>query len=86
MSDLQAVLDSAVAQGDVPFAIGLLGDPSGTRWHGAAGLAAPGRSAPGRAAAPDTVLRLFSMTKAIGAVAATAGGRAGARTRHGHRP
>ena len=65
MSDLQAVLDSAVAQGDVPFAIGLLGDPSGTRWQGAAGLAAPGR-----AAAPDTVLRLFSMTKAIGAVAA----------------
>ena len=49
----------------MPFAIGLVAGPGGTLWQGAAGEAAPGVPA-----APDTVLRLFSMTKAVGAVAA----------------
>ncbi len=65
MPDPQASLDAAVARGDVPFAVALAGDAAGTWFEGAAGEAAPGL-----AAAPDTVLRLFSMTKAVGAVAA----------------
>lgn len=65
MDDPHAILDQVVARGDVPFAIGLVAGPDGLLWGGAAGEAAPGV-----AAAPDTVLRLFSMTKAIGAVAA----------------
>ncbi len=65
MPSPQQVLDAAVAAGDVPFAVGLVGDAGGTRWQGAAGEAAPGLRA-----GADTVLRLFSMTKAVGAVAA----------------
>jgi len=65
MTDPQAILDRAVARGDVPFAIGLVAGPGGALWQGAAGEAAPGVPA-----APDSVLRLFSMTKAVGAVAA----------------
>ena len=42
------------------------GDADGVRYSGATGEAAPGR-----AAGEDTVFRIFSMTKAIGAVAAT---------------
>ena len=61
----QAILDRAVAAGDVPFAIGLVADGDGRVAAFAAGEAAPGVPA-----APDTVLRLFSMTKAVGAVAA----------------
>lgn len=62
---MQAVLDEAVAAGDVPFAVGMVGVADGLRWQGAAGAAAPGRGAE-----PDTVFRIFSMTKAIGATAA----------------
>ena len=62
---MQAVLDEAVAAGDLPFAVGMVGTAEGVRWQGAAGAAAPGR-----AAGPDTVFRIFSMTKAIGATAA----------------
>lgn len=61
----QEVLDAAAAGGGVPFAVGLAAGAAGTRFEGAAGAAAPGL-----AAAPDTVLRLFSLTKAVGAVAA----------------
>ena len=49
----------------MPFAIGLVAGPAGTLWQGAAGEARPGVPA-----GPDSVLRLFSMTKAVGAVAA----------------
>lgn len=65
MSGLQEVLDRAVTSGDVPFAVGMIGTAGGVHWQGTAGEAAPGRTA-----APDTVLRIFSMTKAIGATAA----------------
>ncbi len=64
-AQLQAVLDTAVADEDVPFAVGLTGTSAGTTWTGAAGEAAPGR-----AAAEDTVFRIFSMTKAVGSTAA----------------
>ena len=65
LADPQSILDAAVARGDLPFAVGLVGGPQGVLWQGAAGEAAPGRPA-----GPDTVFQLFSMTKAVGAVAA----------------
>ena len=48
-----------MARGDLPFALGLVGGPGGPLWQGAAGDVRP-----------DTVFQLFSMTKAVGAVAA----------------
>jgi len=65
LSHPQSVLDRAVADGALPFAVALVGSGDGPLWQGAAGNAAPGLPA-----GPDTVFRLFSMTKAIGAVAA----------------
>jgi len=65
MAQLQAVLVRAVAEGDVPFAVGMVGTADGVTWSGGAGDAAAGR-----AAATDTVHRIFSMTKAVGSVAA----------------
>ncbi len=65
MSGMDGVLERAVTQGDVPFAVGMVADAGGIRYCGAVGEAAPGRSA-----GEDTVFRIFSMTKAIGAVAA----------------
>jgi CubicO group peptidase (beta-lactamase class C family) len=63
--ELQDVLDRAVREKDVPFAVGMTGNAAGVTWAGAAGEAAPGLPA-----APDTVFRIFSMTKAIGSTAA----------------
>ena len=65
MSDLNAVLDTAVANNALPFAVAMTGNSNGTTFSGASGNAAEGR-----AAAEDTVFRIFSMTKAIGSVAA----------------
>jgi CubicO group peptidase (beta-lactamase class C family) len=65
VSDPQSVLDRAVAAGDLPFAVALVGGPDGPLWEGAAGPAQPGVPA-----GQETVFRLFSMTKAVGAVAA----------------
>lgn len=65
MDPRQAVLETEVARGAAPFLVGMVGDAEGVVWAGAAGEAAPGR-----AAGPDTVLRVFSMTKAIAAAAA----------------
>jgi CubicO group peptidase (beta-lactamase class C family) len=63
--DLQGSLDESVARGRVPFAVGMTGNAGGVTFAGAAGEAAPGM-----AAGPDTVFRIFSMTKAIGSTAA----------------
>ena len=65
MKELQDVLDQAVAAGDVPFAVGMAGNSAGITFQGSAGEAATGR-----AADLDTVFRIFSMTKAIGSLAA----------------
>ncbi len=62
---LQKVLDDSVAAGRVPFAVGMTGRASGVTFAGASGDAAPGMKA-----APDTVLKVFSMTKGIGSTAA----------------
>ena len=65
MSNMNAVLERAVAQQDVPFAVGMVAGADGVRYSGAAGI-----SAPGKAAGEDAVFRIFSMTKAVGSVAA----------------
>jgi methyl acetate hydrolase len=62
---IQAVLDDAVAQQQLPFAVGMTANAAGVTFSGAAGDAAAGR-----AAADDTVFRIFSMTKAVGSTAA----------------
>jgi methyl acetate hydrolase len=62
---LQRTLDDAVKNGQVPFVVGMTGNAAGITFAGAGGEAAPGRKA-----APDTVFRIFSMTKAIGSTAA----------------
>jgi methyl acetate hydrolase len=65
MVELDRVLREAVAQQDVPFLVGLVGNREGTIWSGAAGSAATGQ-----AAKLDTVFRIFSMSKAVGCTAA----------------
>lgn len=65
MAELQGILERAVAAGDMPFAVAMTARGDAVTWQGAAGMAAPGLPA-----APDTVFRIFSMTKAIGACAA----------------
>ncbi|MFQ6548232.1 serine hydrolase domain-containing protein [Aestuariibius sp. 2305UL40-4] len=65
MSSLQEVVASAVTEGDVPFAVGMLADSGGVLETAAAGEARPGH-----AADENTVFRIFSMTKAVGSVAA----------------
>lgn len=62
---LQKVLDDSVAANRVPFVVGMTGKASGVTFEGASGNAAPGVRA-----APDTVFRIFSMTKAVGSTAA----------------
>lgn len=62
---LQKVLDESVAANRFPFVVGMTGKASGVTFAGASGEAAPGMKA-----APDTVFRIFSMTKAIGSTAA----------------
>lgn len=65
MSNINSILEKAVADGAVPFVVAMHGDADGINYVGAAGHAAEGR-----AAAEDTVFRVFSMTKAIGSLAA----------------
>ncbi|MEM7057383.1 MAG: serine hydrolase domain-containing protein [Pseudomonadota bacterium] len=65
MSDIQGVLDQAVSAQDVPFVVAMAGNAAGITFSGAAGDAAAGRPA-----GEDTAFRIFSMTKAIGSVAA----------------
>ena len=66
MGDMEKSLQAAVAADDVPFVVAMTGNAQGVTWSGAYGEAAPGR-----AAAEDTAFRIFSMTKAIGGLAAT---------------
>jgi methyl acetate hydrolase len=65
MSDLDKVINDAVARKDVPFLVGMVGNAGGEIWSGAAG-----ERSPGQPATVDTVFRIFSMTKAIGSTAA----------------
>lgn len=65
MTNIDSVLRRAVADGDVPFVVAMTGSSAGPTYFGAAGQAAPGRDAD-----ETTVFRMFSMTKAIGSLAA----------------
>jgi len=65
MEDLNTILSNAVTACDVPFVVAMSGNSSGVTWSGVAG-----ERAPGLAATEDTVFRIFSMTKAVGSIAA----------------
>ncbi len=65
MTGLDAVLNDAVARNDAPFIVAMSGNRSGVTYSGAAGNAVEGKPAH-----EDTVFRIFSMTKGIGALAA----------------
>jgi methyl acetate hydrolase len=65
MADLDKVISDAVAQQDAPFLVAMVGNREGAIWSGAAG-----ERSPGKAAGLDTVFRIFSMTKAVGSMAA----------------
>lgn len=65
MAELDKVIGDAVAQQDAPFLVAMVGNRGGTVWSGAAG-----QRSPGQAASLDTVFRIFSMTKAVGSMAA----------------
>ncbi len=65
MRDLNTILSDAVDNRDLPFVVGMVASSQGMIFSGTAGEAAKGRMA-----AEDTVFRIFSMTKAIGALAA----------------
>ena len=60
MQHLDNLLNKAVANNDLPFVVAMVGTAAGVSYGGAAG---PG-------AGPDTVFRVFSFSKAIGAMAA----------------
>ena len=62
---MQGILDNAVSSGDVPFIVSMTGNAAGITWSGVSGEAAADRKA-----SLDTAFRIFSMTKAIGCVAA----------------
>ena len=65
MSALDDVLARGVSKGAIPGLVAMTGSSSGVTWSGVAG-----ESAPGRPMAPDTVFRIFSMSKAVGSTAA----------------
>ena len=65
MNDLDRVIGQAVAQHDAPFLVAMVGNRDGATWSGASG-----QRSPGQAASLDTVFRIFSMTKAVGSMAA----------------
>ena len=65
MSAIDHVLKEAVSNNDVPFIVAMAGNRSGVTHSDAAGNAREGLPA-----SEDTVFRIFSMTKGIGALAA----------------
>jgi CubicO group peptidase (beta-lactamase class C family) len=65
MSNLDRLLRSAIARGDVPYAVAMVGNHAGPVWG-----AASGEATAGCPVSVDTTFRLWSMTKAIGSLAA----------------
>jgi methyl acetate hydrolase len=65
MSELDQLLVDAVDRGDLPFAVAMVANREGVLWQGSAGCATA--STP---AGSQTLFRIFSMSKAIGALAA----------------
>ena len=64
MSPLDQLLVDAVERENVPFVVAMVADHEGVLWQGSAG-----RANPSTVAGPETVFRLFSMTKAIAGLA-----------------
>jgi CubicO group peptidase (beta-lactamase class C family) len=64
VSELDQLLAGAVAREDLPFVVAMVGDRDGVRWQGGFGNANAVL-----AAGPQTLFRMFSMTKAVGALA-----------------
>lgn len=62
---IEDIARAAVEEGDLPFAVVMLG-----RADGITDTAFAGEAAPGRPAAEDTAFRIFSMTKLVGSLAA----------------
>ncbi|MFO6464528.1 serine hydrolase domain-containing protein [Jannaschia sp. KMU-145] len=62
---LEQIAGTAIANGDVPFAVIMLGDRNGIT-----ATAVTGEAAPGRPPTADTAFRIFSMTKLVGSLAA----------------
>jgi methyl acetate hydrolase len=65
MLELDSIISQGVARRDIPFAVAAVARGDGMLWQGAAG-----ESSDGHPAGPETLFRLFSMTKAIGGLAA----------------
>lgn len=65
MAELDRVINDSVSKQDTPFLVAMTGSSKGVTWSGAIG-----ERSPGQAATIDTVLRIFSMTKAVGSTAA----------------
>lgn len=65
MGTADAILDAAVSDNDVPFVVAMAGNRAGVTYSGAAG-----QSSDGHTAGEETVFRIFSMTKAVGSLAA----------------
>jgi methyl acetate hydrolase len=65
MNELDRVIGQAVTQHDAPFLVAMVGNRDGATWSGASGQCSPGQPA-----SLDTVFRIFSMTKAVGSMAA----------------
>ena len=65
MAELDQVIQAAVARQDAPFLVAMTGNSDGVMWSGCAG-----QRSPGQPATLDTVFRIFSMTKAVGSMAA----------------
>ena len=61
---LDQLLEDAVGRRDMPFAVAALANQDEILWQGNVGEAAPGVKA-----SPDTLFRIMSMTKAVGAIA-----------------
>lgn len=65
MSELDQLLSDAVDRQDLPFAVAMVATHERVLWEGSAGHATASTSA-----GPQTLFRIFSMTKAIGGLAA----------------
>jgi methyl acetate hydrolase len=61
---LDQLLEDAVGRRDMPFAVAAVANQREILWQGNVGEAAPGVKA-----GPDTLFRIMSMTKAVGAIA-----------------
>ena len=65
MSELDRIIGKAVSKQDAPFLVAMVGQRDGVAWAGAAG-----ESSSEQAAGLDTVFRIFSMSMAVGSMAA----------------